>query len=77
MTMKTIFASASALAVVALLSTGASASEARHNDLLVGKATVEQSTTGNFQALGQASYNGNVVTKQGAADPARGSFSGE
>jgi hypothetical protein len=74
--MKTIIASA--FAVAALLSTGASASEARHNGMLVGKAAVEQSTLGGFQALGQATFAGNTgAVNQITTDPARDAMSGK
>lgn len=76
--MKTIFASASALAVIALLSTGASASEALHNGMLVGKAAVEQSTSTGFQALGQANFASNTGSAQQiTTDPARDAMSGK
>ena len=76
--MKTIFASASALALAALLATGASASEARHNGMLIGKATVEQSAAGSFQGFGQATFTGNTTAAQQiTTDPARDAMSGK
>ena len=74
--MKTIIASV--FAVSALLSTGASANEARHNDVLVSKATIEQPLHGSFQALGQASFSEAVSpVKSANNDPARSAWSGK
>lgn len=74
--MKTIIASV--FAVSALLSTGASANEARHNDVPVSKATIEQPVHGSFRALGQASYTGTVSpVKSANSDPARSAWSGK
>ena len=74
--MKTIIASV--FAVSALFPVGAFANEARHNDVLVSKVTIEQPVRGSFQALGQASYTETVSpVKSASNDPARSAWSGK